>query len=632
MKQDLPSTQEQLGALFGSFKAEWLREKMFDLFTKPAYWPEMVTERPCVLIGGRGTGKTTVLKCMSYEGQFVLSDRQPEAIPRWPYYGIYYRVNTNRVTAFHGPELPEERWTKVFAHYFNVTLCELVLRFLEWYQLRCPSSAELSEQDCLMTAESLHLAEARTSGELLASLRRSKGQFEAHINNIADGDGFPLSMQGAPIDCLLQGVSHLEQFAGKSVFFLLDEYENFLPYQQKVVNTLIKHSEGPYTFKVGVRELGWRIRSTVGDREQLIHPADYVQVKIGERLQGEAFSSFALDVCNSRLREVRTPSGCLESITETLPALAAEDEAEILDAQGEGVVSAAERDLRAALGPPAMCMLDQMSLLEKYFLVFWARSKQESMEAAWGDYQTHAEEYRVRYGNYKHALLYTIRRGKRGIQKHYAGSDTYIQMSAGNIRYFLELVEQSLLLHIRKGEDLPGRVSAETQTVSAQNVGKKYLEELEGLCVHGADLKRLVLGLGRVYQTMAAQLEGHTPEVNQFHLKEDPLMSDEIQRDVEELLRSAVMHLALIRFPGSKASSEGDTKDYDFMMHPIYSAFFVFSHRRKRRLRISGDQLLGLVRTPRKTIPQVLREQHREPDERLPEQLLLFQPYYGEHQ
>src|SRR5436853_6535729 len=82
-----PTPQEQLSRLFGSYKAEWLREQLFDLFTEPAYFPELTTPRPCILVGGRGTGKTTVLRSLSYDGQYALTGRRPENILDWTYYG-----------------------------------------------------------------------------------------------------------------------------------------------------------------------------------------------------------------------------------------------------------------------------------------------------------------------------------------------------------------------------------------------------------------------------------------------------------------------------------------------------------------------------------------------------------------
>ena len=109
MMQEI-TLDEQLSTLFGDSRAEWLGKRIFDLFAKPAYFPELEQRRPCVLIGGRGTGKTMVLRGLSYEGRHALSNSSSPS--DWLYYGLYYKVNTNRVTAFAGPEISDGRWTQ----------------------------------------------------------------------------------------------------------------------------------------------------------------------------------------------------------------------------------------------------------------------------------------------------------------------------------------------------------------------------------------------------------------------------------------------------------------------------------------------------------------------------------------
>ena len=258
MSDENLTPQEQLSKLFGSYKAEWLDEQMFDLFAEPAYLPELATARPCVLLGGRGTGKTTVLRSLSYEGQFALRKKNVADIPNWRFYGFYYRVNTSRVLAFKGPELAEDRWVKVFAHYVNLVLCDLVLEFLQWHQENCPHLPRLSKRVCSRVATSLHLKAATNVDELAESISQSLLEFESYVNNIGDQQSVPLSLQGLPIDTLLIGIRKLDHFKSKLFFFLLDEYENLQDYQQQVLNTSIKHSGGdkhPYTFKVGVKEL-----------------------------------------------------------------------------------------------------------------------------------------------------------------------------------------------------------------------------------------------------------------------------------------------------------------------------------------------------------------------------------------
>src|SRR5439155_14896903 len=139
-----------------------------------------------------------------------------------------------------------------------------------------------------------------------------------------------------------------------------------------------------------------------------------------------------------------------------------------------------------------------------------------------------------------------------------------------------------LLLHISEGNKFSKPVSVETQTIASQKVGNKNLDELQGLSVHGAHLTKLLLGLGRVFGVMASDPVGHAPEVNQFHLKDNG--HDNPER-INELLNAAVMHLALIRLTGSKPRDDADTRECDYMIHPVFSSFFVFSYRKKRKMR-----------------------------------------------
>ena len=108
----------KLDELFGSYKAEWLNEKIFQFFAAPSYFNALKSPRPCVLMGGRGTGKTTVLRGLSYEGQYALNNNDINEFDKNQYIGIYYRANTNHVHAFCGRGIDDNSWTKIFVHYF----------------------------------------------------------------------------------------------------------------------------------------------------------------------------------------------------------------------------------------------------------------------------------------------------------------------------------------------------------------------------------------------------------------------------------------------------------------------------------------------------------------------------------
>jgi len=618
--------QEQLSNLFG-YRAEWMKEQIFDLFTEPSYFPELKTSRPCIIQGGRGTGKTTVLRGLSYEGQFALSGRDRALVSKRPFYGMYYRANTNIVSAFQGPELTEAEWVPFFAHYFNLVLCDLILRFVEWYQITTGTSIDLSEFSYLQISTALHIEPPSNLRQLAEKLTLLRLDFEAFINNVADRDTPLLTMQGAPVTVLVDSLCQTNSLSNKTFFFLIDEYENFQPYQQQVVNTLIKHSGQNYTFKIGVRELGISRRNTLNTAEQLISPADYVLFDIAQKLPENQFKPFALKVCNDRLAKLQMPDvAVLPSVEQLLPGLSADAEAELLGVQE------ANAPILEALRTGGQLDIDPTKIepLRLYYMAKWAEKENEALPNILHDFWLDRQKWDTRYDNYKYSVLSNIRRGKRGIRRYYCGWETFTLLASSNIRYLLELVEQSLLLHLNLGKNLDEPVSPETQTRAAQAIGKKNLSDLEGLDVSGAQLTKLVLGLGRVFGQMADDPLGHAPEVNEFRLSPTEEWSEDPQsptQRVKKILESAIMHLALIRWPATKLGAESDTRDYEYAVHPIFSAFFAFSYRRKRRMTLSVADVLGLISSASVTIREILAR-NRRAEEALPEQLKIFEAYF----
>ena len=618
--------RQKLADLFSGYRAEWISERVFELFTEPSYFPQLTTSHPCFLVGGRGTGKTTVLRCLSYEGQAALRQRDTVSDGKEAnYVGMYYRANTNRVRAFEGDELDLPVWNRVFAHYINLEFCGLILDFLQWYETTHDAPVALSHQALAKISASLLLDEdTQTISELSDCLELSRLRFEASINNVSDAADLGLTLQAAPIDILMGEVRLLPQFASKHFFFLIDEYENFSGEQQRVINTLVKHCGELYSFKIGVRELGFRERSTLNKDERLSHPADYDLIDITRELSGR-FSEFATSVCASRLAQV---IGDVPSLRPLLPELTPEDEARILGVEHmverlhDNVAMTADRS-------ELVDWLRRAEPLEAFTVSLRAQAEGRSLSEKLSDILGNPKKWKEEYGNYKHAYLFAIRKGKRGIRKYFCGWRVYCLLAGSNIRFLLELVDQAFNHHLDEGGDLREPVSPDLQTKAAQLTGQVNLRELEGLSLEGAKLTRLLLGLGRVFQVMAEDPVGHTPEVNQFHMA--PGSEDSSMRaTVEGMLDEGIMHLALVRFSASKLQQPSNLRDYDYTIHPIFSAFLGFGYRRKRKVALRDRDLNALVNTPSAAITEIVGRQNRTGQSGLPEQLNMFAEYYGQ--
>jgi len=507
---------KKLNELFGSYRAEWLKGKIYQFFTEPSYFIELKGNRPCILQGGRGTGKTTVLKGLSYQGQFALHNNDINEFDKLDFIGIYHRANTNHVRAFVGGDVSEENWQKIFGHYFNLIICREILLFIYWHQKLAQSDVMLSSHSCRLIAKSMKIdIECNNLEQLLEHSENQIYEFQSAINNIYDRNSFPnLSMPGDPIKLITEHTISLKQFENKTFYILLDEYENFENNQQQLLNTLLKHNTEFFTFKIGVRELGWRVKHTLNTQELLHDPADYVLISIERKLTEKSyFDEFAKNVCQSRLEQLfnEENSDYKYSIEKSLSSISMEEEAIELGVENSDLMKEYEK-----IPPSKQTILKDLSPLYKFFISYWAKYHNMTIENAILDYQKNIPKWNTRYDNYKYEMLFKIRKNKIGIMKYYSGWTTYTKLANGNIRYLMELVYRAYEKHLSDDHDLKTSVDAKLQTLAAQEVGRKNLMELEGLWKNGAQLTRLLLVFGKIFNVLAREGGANRPEVNQF--------------------------------------------------------------------------------------------------------------------
>ena len=599
----------RLDELFGSYKAEWLNEKIFHFFAAPSYFTSLKDKRPCVLMGGRGTGKTTVLRGLSYKGQYALNQNDIDHFDKNNYIGIYFRCDTNHVHAFKGKGIDDEKWMKIFAHYFNLILTSEILEFIVWHKEHKPDDEILSEHACSLIATSLHLGDGiRNYSRLMKELEKAMYKFQADINNIADCNMPKLSLAGDPIKIVTEQARKLKQFHDKTFYLLIDEYENLLDSQQQIVNTLLKHIPQSYTIKIGVREMGWRVKYTMNPQESVIDPADYVLFNIVDEFTDvtpDKFESFARDACQLRIKDLFEEDSVDFDIEQALSNLPYEEEAIKLGVEQTKLyknILEYEKKNDVDLG---------VSPLYKFFLSYWSKSHDLILNDEIADYLNNTKDWNTRYENYKYSLLFKIRigRGSSGIQKYYAGWSTFVKLANGNIRYLMELVYRSYYLYLQEGGDIAKPVSADIQTKAARNVGWKNLTELEGTWSNGAQLTRMVQTLGTIFSELAKHGDNSAPETVQFEIEGERSLR------TEELIQAGIMNLAFVRMPANKQSGRGSVKEFMYSLHPIFAPYFIYSFRRKRKMVLSDAEFLLCVDNPKNAVKDILKNKNIKIDE-----------------
>lgn len=616
-----PDLMRKITNAFGQLRAEYENDDdLYQRFAPPKYFSKLISITPTFLIGGRGTGKTTTLRSMSYGGQASVSGSMKT--DAWPVIGAYWKIEPNVVSAFRGRGLDDGQWTHIFSHYLNLRLSALVIDFALWL-MRSGAAVELNSHQAELFARSLHLGEARGLSEIADAIDISMVDIESKLNgSISALAVSAVSLLGRPLEFLFGALKGTGVTREHPFMFCLDEYENLEPYQQRILNTLIKQvGESPYTFKIGVRNTVAIDPSTLVQDQPLQDPADFTKVDIITDLKDESFEEFAATVVNQRLSLVDSAS--LQP-GDLLPAISFEEEAVLLGA--DDLKNQLVRGLRSdPLHEDAdLDYVKQLPVLEAALALRWAASHQESTLETVRWARENKKKWKTRVVNYGYATLFTIRENRVGPRKYYAGWKTYCQLADGNIRYMIRLVHEAIQLHALENLDLCTPVSIAHQTTASTRVGERTVRDLQSWSRQGAALTRLSLGLGSVFANIARETALATPEVNQFRVGYSGSLAS--STDVELLLGEAVGQGILIGFEGDKnARFSGATAEIDYQLHPVLAPFFVYSPRRKRRMVLKADDLLALTKreTAQSTIRRILGERGSVPSS-LPDQLALF--------
>lgn len=609
------NTKTNLSNAFGDYRSEWRPDLFGTLFIRPPYFDELEAPRPCLLVGGRGTGKTTALKSLRFDATALRS----AASAQLPYLGVYLRINKNRASAFYGDSLNQLEWDRLFAHYFNLHVSLEFTRLLLWLASNEGQTPLTVEELNRLSSISMVQA-AETLDSLASNIKRAIDELEIYVNNSRTQPRPLVSMAEAPLRAFVELIQARDK-TPRPIFCCIDEYENLSDRQQEVINTYVKHSEFPLCFKLGVRRFGLRSRRTSNEDDSLATPDDYSEIDIAN----SAFDEFATDVANLRLKHVAAACPAVPAeIRLLLPSLTRKDEAALLGAKriADKVVAELDESGNNALSERARAVG-----VDAYFIRFWQESKQSSLLEAAADVLDSTVEFDSRMNNYGYASLFWITKGHKGtlIRKYYCGLETFLGLSSGNIRYFLELVHESIKRHDFVEGAASFVVEPRDQTMAARDVGKRRLDQLEGFSIHSIAIKRLVLALGRVFFELARSPEGHTPEVSSFVLSG----SEKDKEEVTALLMEGVSNLAFEASPRTKATSVAEMKDEEYRLHPIFCPYFEFSHRRKRRTTFDAAVLLGVSTNPREAIRALLADRTITADDDLPQQLDIFSSFFS---
>ena len=594
---------------FAIHRAEHLGKDLYRYFAKPEFFSYRLGAKSLVLVGGRGCGKTMFFIYHTYDSKrlehYDSTTGRSRVLENETVLGIYLHAKSDVVTAFVHRNLDEQAWTRVFGHYFNVVVAQQIAKIAEdikaVYQLSDTFEASL----CRKAAFLLGIDDPpRTYGALSARLVDAELEIIRYVGNPSRFPEPVLTLPGILPKTLADALTTELPLSNKVFHVFVDEYENLLEYQQRIINTLIKTPALSFVVDIGLRKEGWKTRSTLAPGESISDPHDFNVFEFEVDLTPDAYAELVAETCRKRLQNFSVPHSVAFNAHSISAYLGEYD----LRAELDGILAGKDRRrlpykarMKALLKEKLSDERTRTRLFEvlgngddellnrlNYCLLLQGKNP-EALSADLDKFRADLpSRYKDWLHNYSLGIVFLLCRDV-GVNKRYWGFTTFCLMSSGIIRYFLELCETAFTIAQRRGFTFsnPRQLTMTEQDSAAQAVSARKVEEVDSYTPHGSNLKNLVAVLGSVFESLHEDQRVSEPERNHFTTRPEEL--SDIARSV---LRSAVLWNVLQerRITKDKAPSNIGTQT-EYHLNHIYSPYFQISYRRKRSLYINPSLL-----------------------------------------
>lgn len=533
---------------------------------------------PCFLEGSRGTGKSMLLlslRARNYLTRFPASGR-PIAV-----FGAYLKLtrgalcnaglptSANTDPTF-GAETNDYPVVDISAQEIFISVFESLVSELDYcieqQVLTCDRSVESR------LAESLGrrlFPESSLTFARLADVRDELGIAHDRISDFIRkrfiyGEKPSVPFTHFDIELLRNGLRiirrEIPHLSSTLFAILFDEYENLFPFQQRVVNGMVKLAAPDLTVKIAKKLGTFDTASTVtGQDLQEIH--DYTRIPlvydVNDVHELKAYQNLLETFVRNTLG---TGTASLEAL---LPSF---HELEVQDA-----------DIREEVA--RLCKVTPAAFES------WDSKRQQSKITYYGE----AATYRCLYG-----------RRNRGQEKRFAGKDDLTQLSSGIIRYFQEFLGVAYHLAFPAGaaQGTPLQIAPKFQSRAVHIVSRHNVATLSrNVEAYGELLKYLLLDLG---DGLRHRLLNHSsePEAARLTVTDPerlalPEMSD-LKRVLSVGVREGVFQ-SKEGLPAFRPKHDSDPQPVEINICRLFAPALQISPRLRWRTPISCNELRRLI-------------------------------------
>lgn len=562
------------------FDEEWPR-LLAEAFSPPgaAKIGTLEEMKPCFLEGSRGTGKTMLLLSLRAR---ILASRRNTSKSIKELFGFYVRLDRGAFCNAGIKDVREEDFglldrrtlnqlAETFAQELYLLVIESLLSELAFCFRNDVLRVSAAEQGELARGIFSKLYGTiqdypRTIDELsdhCAEMHRKLSEFVRRRFIYEEPVAAPIATLDIEVLRRIIAVVRrtIPQLSESQFTLLLDEYENLFPYQQVVVNSIVKLGPPAFSIKIA-RKVGTNQTSqtTIGQDLQEIH--DYNQIVLVYSVESDSECRRYIDLLESIVSNLFRSQGLKPIPLEKM--LPIDDSLEVDHEKLQSEI---------------------LALLKMTPQEFTALSPQE--QASKLTYYREAAVYRIVYG----------KRGVRG-EKRFCGVKQLAFLSSGVIRWFQEILGMAYHLEYRldgAGSDII--ISPKSQTRAVYIVSNHNLAALgRNIEEYGERLKYFLLDLGDCLRQKLLK-HGSEPEAGRIAIMNPELLETDKFSDLAALLRVGVregVFQTLEGRPGMRPK-HGEPQPVEFNISRIYAPALQFSPRLRWKTSVACSELRGLL-------------------------------------
>ncbi len=620
--------KDSLSAVLANNRSEHIGMDVWDEFVLPYFYKKIDfnSSLPLRIEGGRGSGKTMLLRYLSYHSRFSekrknIPTRELEAI------GIYLRADTQFLRQLQKRGIEEEKWHSVFSHYTNTCLLTEICNSLIKISKSSFHDGEEIKLDRL-NLKSLKVYGDKFSGnahELLEAFRAERKICELAVANPRLIDELLILPDSTLTDIIKEIIDEtkIEKIKFKVYF---DEYENLLKYQQLIINTRMKHSEPPIIFNIAAKLNGVPYSETTGS-ESLSYKHDYTIENLDYHLSENYFECFAAEILFLRLSksdqtylkifeniklnsvsdldkrlEESYKERLLKNARFLLPGKSHEELAEEIFSEPKlfkklkGEIEAGlkikssnikadqlidKNNKKASIVISSLLFRKKLSpeeILENFELLKIGGANKFSGSTSW------TQNFFI--GSYLKLL-----RSFKTESTFYAGFEVYVHLSNGNMRHFLELCRTAFSNFSIKSEE---NISLDyrAQHISAMQTSEILFREISSFMPYGKMLKTFCGRIGEIFGLFQERNSQSEPEITHFNIK-GGLQSLSLKD--QDFLKEAEKWGILTTTASTKGKSLDRKDDCDWLLNPIYAPYFFISYRKIRKTYFNPEEISAMI-------------------------------------